>query len=246
MSAQQSQLSEEDDNGLRLVRLLNKATEVLRCKFHTYYSTDPKTLYNEISKHKKKLKSLMKQRIISRKQYDILLPATGETDSSKFDLTILTFVLRVFCPIQAPVTGWDSLTFPSDRTDGANLVRIRIERNDLLHSNLKYEDKDYTNVWDRIASSLEGLGCNKQELINLKTSTLDPILQTNYFQKLQDLKLALQHIADLEDSLVGVSYNLHPSTPSFVGREKQLSEIHEELSEKAENQVALVIYGLGG
>ena len=33
----------------------------------------------------------------------------------------------------------------------------------------------------------------------------------------------------MEDSLEGVSYNLYRSTRSFVGREKELSEIHHEL-----------------
>ena len=44
----------------------------------------------------------------------------------------------------------------------------------------------------------------------------------------------------------GVSYNLYPSTPSFVGREQELSEIHQKLSENEENQSVMVIYGLGG
>ena len=188
----------------------------------------------------------MKQKVIRRIQYDILLPPTRRTDSSKFDLTLLTLALRVLCPIQAPVTGWETLPLPSDQTEGANLVRLRIGRNELIHTDFKYESNRYTNVWNRTASALEGLGCNKQELINLKTSSLDPALQKNYLQNLQDLKLALQRVTDLEDSLEGVSYNLYPSTPSFVGREQELFDIHEKLSEKEENELAMVIYGLGG
>ena len=188
MSVQPPSICEELSNGLHLLALLDKETEVLRCKFHKYYSSDPKTLYNEISKHKPKLKKLMKQKVIRRIQYDILLPPTGRTDSSKFDLTLLTLALRVLCPIQAPVTGWETLPLPSDQTEGANLVRLRIGRNELIHTDFKYESNRYTNVWNRTASALEGLGCNKQELINLKTSSLDPNTAKELSAKLSRLK----------------------------------------------------------
>ena len=87
MSAQATQLYEEDVNTLHLIELIKKSTEVLRWKFHTYYPTDETQLYHEISKHKQKLKSLMKKNVIYRRQYDILLPATEKTDSSKFDIS---------------------------------------------------------------------------------------------------------------------------------------------------------------
>ena len=246
MSAQSTPLCEKIINALRLITLIEKATVVLRRKFHEYFPTDPANLYNEISKHKKTLQSKMLSKIICRNQYNILLPSSRKTDSSKFDITLLTFALRVLCHVEPPITGWNSLPCSSDQTDGANLVRIRIGRNDLLHSDLKYECKYYTNVWDGIALALESLGCSKQELDDLKNASLDPELETNYLQKLHELVLALQRVADLEDSLEGVSYNVFPSTTSFVGREKELSEIHQALSEREENQLAMVTYGLGG
>ena len=107
MSAPAVQLPDEEEaNGLRLVSLLNKATKVLRGKFHEHYSTDPKQLYKEILVHKQKLLSSIKKKALHIRQYSILLPGTGETDSSKFDISLLLFALRVLCPIQPPVTGW--------------------------------------------------------------------------------------------------------------------------------------------
>ena len=75
---------------------------------------------------------------------------------------------------------------------------------------------------------------------------LDPTLQADHEQKLQDLKFALKRVADLEDSLQGVTYNLSSSIPSFVGREQELLEIHYKLTEKDDNKIAMVIHGLGG
>ena len=126
------------------------------------------------------------------------------------------------------------------------MIRLRIERNDLIHGDLKYKTAKYTQLWNRIAASLEALGCSKQKLIDLKSLSLDPVLQANHLQKLQQLKLALQRVADLEDSLEGISYNLYQSTPSFVGREEELLEIHQLFLEKEDKQSGIALYGLGG
>ena len=141
-------------------------------------------------------------------------------------------LLRSICPIQA--------------SEGASLESLKKERNKLLHSNFKYTRKKYDNVWNRITSILEDLGCDKQGLIDLKAASLDPALETQRNKLIHDWKQALQQVADLEDSLEGVTYNVCSSIPSFVGREKELLDMHQKLTEDNENQLAIVVYGLGG
>ena len=244
MSTQPEQSSEKEVNGLRLVKLMQKATIVLRAKFHQFFPTDPKQLYNKISKHKEKILKSVRKRIISYVQYMTLLPDDEETDSSTFDLTLLTYAMRVLCEIKAPITGWEDLPPPSDKTDGADLVRLRIGRNDLLHSNLKFEKKEYTFIWNRITPALERLGCKKEDLIAIKELPLDPKLDHDLEQAKHELKQTLQRVATMEDSLEGLSYNVYPPTPSFVGRDEELSVMHQALKKNEGNRLGMVIYGL--
>ena len=48
-------VSIEEENGFRLQLLIQKATEVLRLKFHQHFSNDPSTLYQELYVHQRLL-----------------------------------------------------------------------------------------------------------------------------------------------------------------------------------------------
>ena len=239
-------VSEDDENGLRLRILMGKATEVLRTQFHQYFSNDPSTLFQQLLPHQKLLKKYLRQKILYNDQYELLFPASGLTDSAFFDISLLTFLLRQLCGLPEPVAGWSVDPLVTDQTQSANLVRIRKGRNKLQHGALKIDAAKFTQIWDEISNAIIGLGCAKRELIALKTCPLDQ----NSVQKIRksevQLKAALKRVAHLEDCLDGISYDIFPPISSFLGREKYVQKIHEDLVNMDESKMALVVTGLGG
>ena len=239
-------VSTEEENGFRLQLLIQKATEVLRNKFHQHFSNDPSTLYQQLSVHQGLLKRYLSQKIIYKDQYSLLLPANSLTDSGSFDICLLTFLLRSLCGLSAPATDWSAVPLPRDQTESAHLVRIRIGRNKVQHGALKWNSTDFTEVWDEISDSVIGLGCTNSELNDLKIRPLDSSTVQNLQQCRVDLKAALEKVAHLEDCLNGLSYDIFPPIPSFIGRENDIQRIHENLIKMDDGKIALVVSGFGG
>ena len=63
---------------------------------------------------------------------------------------------------------------------------------------------------------------------------------------MQELKAALEKVSHLEDCLDGVSYEMFTPIPSFMGREEEIKQIHENLINMDDSKTALVVTGLGG
>ena len=236
----------DEERGIRLQLLIEKATEILRNKFHQYFSSDPKTLYQQLSCHQSLLKKYLRQRILYKDQYALLFPKNGLTDSGSFDICLLTFLLRQLCGLPSPATGWSVLPLPTDQTESAHLVRIRFGRNKVQHGGLKWDFTNFTQVWDEITDSIIALGCTKNEINNLRTCPLDSTTVQKLQQCRAQLKASLERVSHLEDCLDGLSYEIFPPISSFVGREKDIQRIHENLIKMEDNKIALVITGFGG
>lgn len=106
--------------------------ETLLQTFHKKFSTDPKTLYNELHhKYGNKLKKLLKKGVLKQDQYDLILPpGLNETYSSKFDITLLGVLIKNCPKITPPVNGWKDKNPPSaDETLAAKLMRVLNWRN---------------------------------------------------------------------------------------------------------------------
>ena len=232
-------ISTEQENGLRIQLLNEKTTQTLRNKFHQYFSSDPKTLFNELSAHQATLKGYLRKKILYKEQYALLLPSNGLSDSETFDISLLMFLLRALCGLPQPITGWDKDPSPTDQTESAHLLRVRKGRNKIQHRPLQWDVTSFNVLWDEIGESLIGLGCTKDELKELKECPIDPF-------KVQELKAALEKISHLEDCLDGVSYELFTPIPSFMGREEEIKQIHENLINMDDSKTALVVTGLGG
>ena len=240
-------VSTEEENGLRLQLLIDKATDVLRNKFHRYFSKDPKTLFQELSIHQNVLKKYLAQKILFKDQYSLLFPTNGVTNSGSFDICLLTFLLRALCGIPAPATGWSAVPLSGDRTESAHLVRIRIGRNKVQHGALQWDTMIFTQVWDEISDSVIALGCTKSELNDLKQCPLDLSTVQELRQCRVTLKAALERVAHLEDCLDGLSYGICPQMPFFIEREIDIQEIHNNLITMDDNNnIVLVVAGLGG
>ena len=96
---------------------------------------DSTDLYNVLNTtHKKTLDKLLKNKILKRSQYDRLLPTNGETDSAKFDVTLICILIINCTKLPPPVTGWDhNKLLPSDHSKAAYVLRAREWRNYLIH-----------------------------------------------------------------------------------------------------------------
>ena len=232
-------ISTEQENGLRLQLLNEKTTQTLRKKFHQYFSSDPKTLFKELSAHQATLKDLLRKKILYKDQYALLFPSNGLPDSEIFDISLLAFLLRALCGLPQPVTGWVADPSRTDQTESANLVRVKNGRNKIQHSPLQWDVASFNVLWDEISESLICLGCTKDELKELKECPIDPV-------KVKELKAALEKISHLEDCLDSVSYEMFPPIPSFMGREEDIKQIHENLINMDDHKTALVVTGLGG
>ena len=65
-------VSADDENGLRLRILMEKATTVLRTPFRQYFSNDPSTLFQQLLPHKKLLKNYLRHKILFKYHYELL------------------------------------------------------------------------------------------------------------------------------------------------------------------------------
>ena len=87
----------------------------------------------------------------------------------ELDITLLVILLRNICGISPPSTGWNVVPNNIDNSCAANIVRIKLFRNDCAHANETgiSESKLHT-VWKDVSSALFGLGFSQAEIDRLK------------------------------------------------------------------------------
>ena len=219
MATSQLVVSNEEANGVKLRLLLNKATIILRNVFHEYFPKDPDQLYIALSNKQNIIRRDLNDGLLNRAQFDLLLPAASKLSySEQYDSTLLTYGLRSLCNIKKPATGWIMLPPSTDGSEGANIVRVRIGRNQMQHRSLKYSNADFDSMWDFLSDALIGLGASQQELDDIKNMILDPDLLQQYQVKEKDLQAALTTIAAMEKALDKFSFHVEAPVSSFVGK----------------------------
>ena len=200
----------EKQNGARLNALLcDIATEVCRELFHDKFgfSHDPAALYLELLQPKCQgnLQKLRKPfgRILDQLDWEILYPVTQKTDSSKFDISLLTVLFRHICNLSPPSNGWDQMPNDTDLSTEANLVRLRLFRNRYrAHlSETGIEGQEFNRLWNEIETVLIQLGCPKAEINKARNSPLDPV----QYKRFQVTLKRLQDVEDLLDTCNNVS-----------------------------------------
>ena len=105
-------------------------------------------LYNELDKYRPQLTALVKRKILNRKQLDLILPACQSTNSSTFDITILTAVIRTCVNIPTP-SSWDINSLDTNDTSIASyIVRGKEIRNKICHSQpSEIDDNTFATYW---------------------------------------------------------------------------------------------------
>ena len=124
---------QKQKNGFKLQLIRDKCEEYQRNIFHKYFPKDQKPLDVELKKHDNKFQNLLQKKVLKQPQYDLLFPASGETRSENFDCTLLALLLRTVCGYKEPCTGWNKEPAAHDRSEIANLIRLKIGRNGIQH-----------------------------------------------------------------------------------------------------------------
>lgn len=147
----------EKENFQRIARLLIAGgTRLLRAYFDSIHSPNSLTLKLHNPFFKKKLKGAK----LTKPQRDCLYPTTGVCGTSTdFDISLLSKLLRTICNLAPPATGWDVLPSNTDYGLTAELVRIKVYRNQVCdhYSDMEISDKEFLSLWNSVSMALTGI-----------------------------------------------------------------------------------------
>ena len=168
---------QEKANFTRLSKLLvDKGTEAFRNTLDAKYppANLPAVLNaNRISLLKLKLKP----RVINNPHWDLLFPPSGDPpDSKTFDVTLLTVLLRNICGFRSPATGWNTMPPDADRSPQANIVRIKLFRNQVYAhvTSTQVDNAIFESLWQKITQALVELNIPQNDVDDLKCCPLAP------------------------------------------------------------------------
>ena len=166
---------QEKANFTRLCRLLvDKGTEALRKTLDAIHP--PVNLSAVLNASRRSLLGL-KFKVINIHQWDLLFPPSGNLpDSKTFDVTLLTVLLRNICGLPPPTTGWNTMPPVADRSQEANITRIRLLRNQVYAhvSSTLVDNATFENLWKNVSQVLVDLKIPQREIDDLKTGSLSP------------------------------------------------------------------------
>ena len=200
--------TKETTNYARLCRLLvDVGTQVLRDTFdkinppgslHAVLTTAPVNAT---------LTSMKTKKIINPTQWGTLMSPT--VSSKDFDITLLVSLLRNICGLSAPAAVWNSPPSSTDTTKVADIVRIRIHRNEVFaHANrASVDDATFNSYWVSIKEPLVRLGGPSYQTIidNLKTDFIDPEREQHYQELLKQWKeneeSVMERLGEIEEKL---------------------------------------------
>ena len=181
--------SKETTNYARLCRLLvDVGSQVLRDVFEKLRPPGSLDTVLKTPSVSSTLTSLKKKRVLNHAQWTKL--TSSSVASVDFDITLIAVLLRNICGLSAPVTGWNTLPSASDKTEAADITRIKIYRNE-VYAHVKrasVDEAQFNAHWMNIKDPLVRLGGVKYEAIidNLKTEGIDPEKEKVYQQLLKE------------------------------------------------------------
>ena len=176
--------------------LLDKGSEALRGVLNAKHP--PGTLATALNSHRGSLLRI-KYSVIKDPQWDLIYPTTGRPDSKKFDITLLTILLRNICVLPPPATGWNVIPAAGDTSMSADIVRIKMYRNEVYGhiASAECDDATFKKLWQEISQPLVNLGIAQQEIDELKLAPLSPE-EKSYIEKLKEWKQLDEKIKEFE------------------------------------------------
>ncbi|KXJ10812.1 E3 ubiquitin-protein ligase DZIP3 [Exaiptasia diaphana] len=216
-------LPQEKTYYLKLCKLLVKVGRpVLQDVFDAIHL--PTNLPGVLStpKVQNELRQLQKKNVLYQSQMDILYPSSGGVSSTNFDISLLIILLRNICSIASP--KWIRQPLPTDKSQVADIVRIRQCRNDLYHrTNLALTEGDFEKKWDEIKDALIRLGGGtkyEEDIQNIKVGSVDPEMEKHYHELLRSREEAETQQAEdinfIKTELKDVKQKLDESEPSVT------------------------------
>ena len=168
--------SREKTNGAKLSRLIiDGGRSALQNVFEAIHP--PNTLQLVFSTNHTTLQKLLTKKILTGKQWNLLFPRGGALpDPSSFDITLLFVLLRNICGLHPPpATGWDKKPPVTDKSQQANLARIKWFRNEVYAhiTTTGIEAPLFTQYWVELSDTLVQLGLDRAEIDWLKSAPLD-------------------------------------------------------------------------
>ena len=110
--------------------------------------------------------------VINQMQWDKLYPAPpNKPNIHDYDITLLSVLLRSICGLSPPsVTGWDKLPTSADFSSEADIVRIKLYRNEYLghKSKTAVSEAVFKALWKEISLPLVRLGIDQKEIERLE------------------------------------------------------------------------------
>ena len=173
--------------------LIDKGSDALRRALHVVHPAS--NLAAALHSHRKTLQKL-RYSVINPPQRRLLYPTAGLPNSNDFDITLLTILLRNICGLSSPATGWNVTPPTTDTSISADILRIKIFRNEVYGhtASAQYDDATFEKLWQEISQPLVKLGIPQQEIDELKVAPLSPE-EKSYIKKLKEWK-------ELEDNLL--------------------------------------------
>ena len=82
--------------------------------------------------------------------WNLLFPASGLTDSNKFDTSLTCVLIKNLYGYKIPKSGWDKEPESDDETVIAESIRLRLSRNLFQHSRLEITRIEYKDIYKRV------------------------------------------------------------------------------------------------
>ncbi|XP_028403355.1 uncharacterized protein LOC114526062 [Dendronephthya gigantea] len=198
--------------------LVDKGGDVLRNALHAVHP--PSTLASVLNANKKTLQKI-RYSVIKASQWDLLFPRSGTPDSNNFDITLLTVLLRNICGLSAPATGWNVMPPVSDTSISANILRVKMFRNEVYGHipTAGLDDVTFETLWQEISVPLAKLGIPQNAIDELKVAPLSPE-EESYIERLKEWKQQeddfMSKLSDVESKVVKLTKKVENVYPSHV------------------------------
>ena len=200
---------------------------------------DPSELYGVLSTdHKDTINKLQKKKVLKDDQLEILLPTNGDnkTYSDAFDVTLLVVLIINCTTLPPPKNGWYKPPLDSDTSVAANVIRARDWRNFLNHTDANAINKAAFNLkWAQGIAIIQGLGESINEMVSLRTISLDPKheLVTKSLIDFNQRKLA-----DLQSRVVKLEGTIKQIDENSKAIEDNHTDVSKHLVEQNELMIA--------
>ena len=150
--------------------LVDGGTTTLRKVFDGFHP--PTKLAVNLHLNNSTLDDIFARGILSEQQRNLLFPPDGsKPDSRTFDITLLFLLLTEICGLSPPArTGWNHKPQAKNKSLAANLVRIKLFRNRLLHTpETRIDSRLFHELWKEVSGVLVSLGLEQAEINRLRT-----------------------------------------------------------------------------